>query len=303
MDREAIIRICIAEGVPIYQGKIDKHLFQAQLQAAGAAQRPRRANGLRSPSGPGRAGPLVIRLALRRSRLPSRLAVGPLVGGRLPSAELEVLAAATLALSASMRSTVGAGSASGSGTTIGSPLSGLEELAQVAPVAARELGRVEVGLQALDDLAREVELLRLQVVSSIASSICLRVDVLGEVERLEHDPGRAAGRGTATRAPTGRAARSRRRSTPPSPRGAAVCGRRCAGAAPGTRKYVRSIQIGSTSSSGTKRSMSIVRESSWRSAPRASSSTITNWPFATSHPLTISSGASSRSWVGTSASA
>jgi hypothetical protein len=38
MDREAVIRICIAEGVPIYQGKIDKHLFQAQLQAAGASQ-------------------------------------------------------------------------------------------------------------------------------------------------------------------------------------------------------------------------------------------------------------------------
>ena len=38
MDREAVIRICIEEGVPIYQGKIDKHLFQAQLQAVGASQ-------------------------------------------------------------------------------------------------------------------------------------------------------------------------------------------------------------------------------------------------------------------------
>jgi hypothetical protein len=38
MDRESIIRICVEEGVPIYQGKIDKHLFQAQLQAVGAAQ-------------------------------------------------------------------------------------------------------------------------------------------------------------------------------------------------------------------------------------------------------------------------
>jgi hypothetical protein len=36
MDREAIIRICVTEGVPIYHGKIDKTLFQAQLQAAGA---------------------------------------------------------------------------------------------------------------------------------------------------------------------------------------------------------------------------------------------------------------------------
>jgi hypothetical protein len=38
MDREAVIKLCIAEGVPIYQGKIDKYLFQAQLQAATVAQ-------------------------------------------------------------------------------------------------------------------------------------------------------------------------------------------------------------------------------------------------------------------------
>jgi len=36
MDRQEIIKLCIEEGVPIYQGKIDKFLFQAQLQAAGA---------------------------------------------------------------------------------------------------------------------------------------------------------------------------------------------------------------------------------------------------------------------------
>jgi hypothetical protein len=35
MDREAIIKLCIEEGVPIYQGKIDKFLFQAQLAAVG----------------------------------------------------------------------------------------------------------------------------------------------------------------------------------------------------------------------------------------------------------------------------
>ena len=38
MDREAVIRLCVAEGVPIYQGQIDKYLFQAQLQAAGVVQ-------------------------------------------------------------------------------------------------------------------------------------------------------------------------------------------------------------------------------------------------------------------------
>ncbi len=37
LDREQIIRVCIEEGVPIYHGKIDKTLFQAQLQAMGGS--------------------------------------------------------------------------------------------------------------------------------------------------------------------------------------------------------------------------------------------------------------------------
>jgi hypothetical protein len=32
--REEVIRLCLQEGVPIYQGKIDKFLFQAQLKAS-----------------------------------------------------------------------------------------------------------------------------------------------------------------------------------------------------------------------------------------------------------------------------
>jgi len=36
MDRLEVIRLCVQEGVPIYQGKIDKTLFQAQMQALGA---------------------------------------------------------------------------------------------------------------------------------------------------------------------------------------------------------------------------------------------------------------------------
>ncbi len=36
LERQEIIRVCLEEGVPIYQGKIDKTLFQAQLQALGA---------------------------------------------------------------------------------------------------------------------------------------------------------------------------------------------------------------------------------------------------------------------------
>jgi hypothetical protein len=35
IDRQEVIRVCIEEGVPIYQGKIDKTLFQAQLEALG----------------------------------------------------------------------------------------------------------------------------------------------------------------------------------------------------------------------------------------------------------------------------
>jgi hypothetical protein len=37
IERQEVIRLCIEEGVPIYQGKIDKTLFEAQLQAIGAA--------------------------------------------------------------------------------------------------------------------------------------------------------------------------------------------------------------------------------------------------------------------------
>jgi hypothetical protein len=38
IDRQEIIKVCLEEGVPIYQGKIDKTLFQAQLQALGAME-------------------------------------------------------------------------------------------------------------------------------------------------------------------------------------------------------------------------------------------------------------------------
>ena len=38
IDRQEVIRVCMQEGVPIYQGKIDKYLFQAQLQALGTTQ-------------------------------------------------------------------------------------------------------------------------------------------------------------------------------------------------------------------------------------------------------------------------
>jgi hypothetical protein len=37
LDRDQVIRLCLQEGVPIYQGKIDKTLFAAHLQATGVA--------------------------------------------------------------------------------------------------------------------------------------------------------------------------------------------------------------------------------------------------------------------------
>lgn len=37
IDRDEVIRVCIEESIPIYQGKIDKTLFQAHLEAAGIA--------------------------------------------------------------------------------------------------------------------------------------------------------------------------------------------------------------------------------------------------------------------------
>ena len=36
IDRDEVIKVCLQESVPIYHGKIDKTLFQAQLDALGA---------------------------------------------------------------------------------------------------------------------------------------------------------------------------------------------------------------------------------------------------------------------------
>ena len=38
LDRDEVIRVCIEEAIPIYHGKIDKSLFQAQLEASGAGR-------------------------------------------------------------------------------------------------------------------------------------------------------------------------------------------------------------------------------------------------------------------------
>ena len=39
IDRQEVIRLCIEESIPIYQGKIDKSLFQAHLEASGTELR------------------------------------------------------------------------------------------------------------------------------------------------------------------------------------------------------------------------------------------------------------------------
>jgi hypothetical protein len=39
IDRQEVIRLCVEESIPIYQGKIDRSLFEAQLQASGIAGR------------------------------------------------------------------------------------------------------------------------------------------------------------------------------------------------------------------------------------------------------------------------
>jgi hypothetical protein len=39
IDRQEVIRLCVEESIPIYQGKIDKSLFQAQLEAISAGER------------------------------------------------------------------------------------------------------------------------------------------------------------------------------------------------------------------------------------------------------------------------
>lgn len=39
ISREDVIRLCVEESIPIYHGKIDRSLFEAQLQVAAGAPR------------------------------------------------------------------------------------------------------------------------------------------------------------------------------------------------------------------------------------------------------------------------
>ena len=42
IEREAVIRVCVEEAIPIYQGKIDKTLFQAHMDANAAPEEHKR---------------------------------------------------------------------------------------------------------------------------------------------------------------------------------------------------------------------------------------------------------------------
>jgi len=39
IERDEIVRVCLEESIPIYHGKIDRALFEAQLQAVGISGR------------------------------------------------------------------------------------------------------------------------------------------------------------------------------------------------------------------------------------------------------------------------
>jgi hypothetical protein len=40
LDRQEVIRVCVEDGVPIYQGKIDKYLFLMTQQHLAQQQQP-----------------------------------------------------------------------------------------------------------------------------------------------------------------------------------------------------------------------------------------------------------------------
>ena len=120
MNREAVTA-CIAEGVLIYQGKIDKHLFQAEaVQSSRPGVRALAASTRSSLTrGPVRAPVTQNGATCGRPCAPGAFDFG--LSAAFLGREDEAFAAATLAFSASMRSTAGAGSATGSGAAISSP--------------------------------------------------------------------------------------------------------------------------------------------------------------------------------------
>ena len=151
IERADVIRVCVEEGVPIYQGKIDKSLFQAQLQAIGAA-----------PQKLERAGERSTFRAAARTRGGAGAVAGALPLFRLGDALLERLHQVDhRRLRHRLRL----------GDRLARQLR-LEQLPQILAVLARQLLlRLERADEALDELPGQVELGLLDLVSSAASSI------------------------------------------------------------------------------------------------------------------------------------
>src|SRR5216683_699013 len=99
IEQQEVIRVCVQEGVPIYHGKIDKYLFQAERQA-------------------------LLRAGARREREPPSDGVAFVFLGAFAPEPLLLRSctSATLRRSASIRSITGV-SATGSGRTSVSPAS------------------------------------------------------------------------------------------------------------------------------------------------------------------------------------
>ena len=299
--------------MPIYQGKIDKTLFQAQLQALGAAAgaliaaQDRNPHGADSDRAKTPKGPLRGQASART--LPRReLARGGLLRRRCAASSW---LCRLLAPPSPPRRCAGAppsgrssgASASGSGAAISSP-------ASFASSSARRSRRYSLcssdGSKSPERLAItcwasvELRLLDRRLVDRLLD-LRLRVHVRGDEERLERE--RVAlrrGSGRASRGPLdepahrgharSRASRSAAARTAAA-RAARLRGNEEVGAVEEDR-----IDLAPRRRSARSRSSASRRASS---APRApSSSTSTNWPFATSQPLTISSGPSSRSCTG-----
>ena len=156
IDRDEVIRICLEEHVPIYQGKIDKTLFQAQLQAIRRAPDAALADRGGVTCGRRRA---CVRSSPPASSGPASAWRAPL-GGRHGRAErLHQVDRRGLRLA-------------GSGATSSWPSSfASSSSSQRRAVVAAELLRLERALEARDDLARERELLAADGRPATASSI------------------------------------------------------------------------------------------------------------------------------------
>ena len=286
MEREEVIRVCVEERVPIYQGKIDKTLFAAQLQAIGAH---------------GAAALAADQDAFARAREP---------GGRLRRAALRVRGPSRpscpsrrrrSACSASIRSTTGA-----SADRLGRRRS---PCPRASPRASRAAGRGTRSRSSSGSNSPTSPAITCSASSSSASFTSVSRRPPRSPRSTRRPRRRTASRARARRP----SARMRQRfSLPPRTNFpiAAMPGllhrleqqdvrpplrvraRRARGSRCGRRRRDRPRP------SCTKRMISIECERCCAIASRSASSTITNCPFENSQPLTSSSASTSRSCTG-----